>query len=104
MFQVKSLASVYTLSAQSRATRTYVKQQCDIARLSGSSVEQMLKEQQAQSQPEPPPHQSPASQTESFDQGSVCSSPHSLSVNPDPAAWKPPHDAGQPHTSPIPTP
>ena len=113
VFEVKSLAKVYALDACSRATRTYMEQLCGIARLSGKSAEQMLKEELArlalptvstlppspQSQPEPPPQQNPASQTEPVDPVSVSSSQHPLSVNPDPTVSNPPHDAGQPHTS-----
>lgn len=72
VFQVKSLASVYASDARSKATRAFVEQLHDIARLSGNSVEQMLKEELAHiasstvsilpscslSQPEPPFHQS----------------------------------------------
>lgn len=45
VFEVKSLASVYASDDRSRATRTYMDQWCDIARLSGNSVEQVLKEE-----------------------------------------------------------
>lgn len=113
VFEVKSLASVYTEDARSRATKTYMEQLCEISRLSGSSVEQMLKEELArlssstpstlppspQFQPESrPPHQSPAPQPESSDQEDVPSAPHPPSANPDDVALKPPHDDGQPYT------
>ena len=45
VYEVKSLASVYTLDARSRATKTYKEQLCDIAKLSGTSLSQMLKEE-----------------------------------------------------------
>lgn len=107
VFEVKSLASVYASDARSRATRTYMEQLCDIARLSGSSVEQMLKEELAhlasstvgtlppspQFQPESSPQQSPVSKSKPIDQVSVSSPPRPLSVH---------HDAGQLHTPSIP--
>lgn len=84
----------------------------DIAGWSGSSVEQMLKEElthlasstvsilpsSSQSQPESPLQHNPVSQTEPVDHVSD-PSPPPLSVNPSPTAPEPPHDAGQPHTS-----
>lgn len=113
VFEVKSLASVYALDARSKATRAFMEQLQDIARLSGNSVEQMLKEElthltsspvsilPSSSQPEPPLQHSPVPQTEPVDPLSV-SSPPTPSVNPTPTTPEPPHDAGQPHTSSIP--
>lgn len=45
VYELRSLASVYTLEARSRATRCYLEQLGDIARLSGQTVEQLLKEE-----------------------------------------------------------
>ncbi|XP_041844922.1 zinc finger CCHC domain-containing protein 12 [Melanotaenia boesemani] len=44
-YEVKPLASVYTQEAQGKATKAYMEQLVEIARLSGKSVEQMLKEE-----------------------------------------------------------
>lgn len=114
VYEVKSLASVYTLDARSKATKTYMEQLCDIAKLSGTPLEQMLKEELAhlafstdstlspspQSHQESSPKQSPLSQPEPPDQENVSSSPHPHSVEPsDPAARRCSLDAVQPHTS-----
>lgn len=116
VYEVKSLASVYTLDARSKATRTYMEQLCDIAKLSGTSLEQMLKEelthialstastQSSSPQPNPKPssEQSPLSQKEPSDQESVSSSPRPSFVDSsDPAGRKPSHDEVQPHTPSI---
>ena len=114
VYEVKSLASVYTLDARSRVTKTYMEQLCDIAKLSGTSLEQILKEELArlalstdstsspspQSHQEPSSKQSPLSQPEPPDQENVSFPPHPHSVEPsDPAARRCSLDAVQPHTS-----
>lgn len=118
MYDVKSLASVYTLDARSKATRTYMEQLRDIAKLSGTPLEQMLKEElthlavstastlssSPQPCPKPSPEQSPLFQTEPSDQENVSSSPRPSFVDPsDPAGRKPFHSEVQPHTPSIPT-
>ena len=68
VYEVKSLASVCTLDAQSRAAKSYMEQLCDIAKLSGTSLEQMMKEELAHLDlstdstlsPSPQPHQEPS--------------------------------------------
>lgn len=96
-FKIKSLTGVYASDARSKATREFMEQLNDIARLSGNFVEQMLKEEHlvsstvsilpsySQSQPESPLQHSPVSQTEPVDYVSV-SSPPPLSVNLSPTA------------------
>ncbi|KAK0141855.1 Zinc finger CCHC domain-containing protein 12 [Merluccius polli] len=116
VYEVKSLASVYTLDARFKATKTYMEQLYDIAKVSGISLEQMLKEELAhlalstastpssssQPHPEPSPKQSPLSQTEPSDQENVSSSPRPSFVDPsDLARRKPSHDEVQPHTPSI---
>lgn len=88
----------------------------NIAKVSGTSLEQLLKEELAhlalstastlpslpQPHQSPSPEQSPLSQTEPPDQGNVSSSPRPSSVGTsDLAAGESSHDEGQPHTSSI---
>lgn len=105
VYEVKSLASVYTQNAR----KTYMEQLCEIARLSGNSVEQMLKEELAnlalsttpssQGDEESSPKQGPTPQTEPLAQGDLSNSPHPHPVDAsDSTALNPSHDAVQPHS------
>lgn len=89
VFEVKSLASVYASAARSKATRAFMEQLHDIARLSGNSVEQMLKEELAH--------------LASPRVSSLLSSSQTESVNQRPTASEPPRYADQSHTPSIPT-
>lgn len=118
VYEVKSLASVYMQNAR----KTYMEQLCEIARLSGNSVEQMLKEELAnlalsttpsfqtgeESSPKqaPPPQsspeQGPSPQPKPLVQGDLSSSLHPHSADaPDFTASKSSHDTVQPHTPSI---
>ncbi|XP_074531309.1 uncharacterized protein LOC141794744 [Halichoeres trimaculatus] len=109
--EIKSLASVYTQDARTRATRAYMEQLSELARLSGQSVEQMMKEELAtftaptlavtspSSDQESSSDHNLLSTTESFDQGTVLSLPDPQSENPsDATTLKSSHDAVQPQT------
>lgn len=110
-YEIKSLTSVYTQDVRTRATRAYVEQLSELAKLSGHSLEQLMKEELATLIAPTPAVTSPTSDqesllehnqlstTESFDHGTVLSSPEPCSVNPsDVTPLKSPHDAVQPQT------
>ena len=89
VFDINSLASVYTLNARVNATKTYMDELRALASLSGSSLEQLLKEELeglALSSTPPPPKdsssdQSPLTeQTVQIDPPSSSSHPSDLAV------------------------
>lgn len=109
VFEVKSLASVYALDARTHATRTYMEELREIAKLSGNSLEQMLKEelanlalsttpshatQDSSSEQVPPP------QTAQHVHGDLLPLPNPPLLDLlDSAALESPHDPVQPCTS-----
>lgn len=108
-YEVQSLASVYALNARNIATRAYMTQLQEIAKLSGNSLEQMLKEELASLASSTIPlhgcqdtsfEQTPLPQTEPLTQGDLLSSPSPHPANSsEPSALESPLDPLQPCTS-----
>lgn len=116
VYEVRSLASVYALDARKKATKAYMEQLCDIAKLSGTSLEQVLDEELAQLvlttastlSSSPRPHVGPSqkeiplTQMRSPEQENISLSPRPYSDDfSDLAARKTSHDEVQAHPSSI---
>lgn len=112
VYVVRSLAGEYALDARTNATRAYMKELYEIAKLSGNSLEQMLKEELAtlsssatpsQTCPDPSPEQRSVPRVEQLIPGDLSSSPSPHPMDsPHPAAAESLHDTVQPCVSSIP--
>ncbi|KAL3987782.1 hypothetical protein ACER0C_014897 [Sarotherodon galilaeus] len=115
VYELQALGSVYTLDARNKATKMYMEQLREIAKLSGNSLEEMLKEelknlvssagsaisQSPQTGPESSTVQSPLPQKDLTSKGDVSFSEDPQSVAPlDSTVLTSPNNASKPLTSP----
>ncbi|XP_032413323.1 uncharacterized protein LOC116716610 [Xiphophorus hellerii] len=116
VYELKALGSVYTLDARSKATKMYMEQLSEIARLSGNSLGEMLKEelknlvssaesifvQSPETDPESSASQSPTPRKDSTSQRDVSSSENPQPVTPTKSTiLTPASDPSEPHTPSI---